>query len=341
MNLTPQQIKDLGRVAVLMGGCSAEREVSLRSGQAVLEALLRAGVNAFGLDLGPDAVAQLLAEHQTSNQAGAASSTSAIISHTTTGFPAPKIDRAFIALHGRGGEDGSIQGVLEWLGIPYTGSGVLASAVGMDKYQCKQIWQGLGLPTPAAKLLTPTTQAEEVSAELGLPLMIKPAHEGSSLGMSKITSNQNYAAAFAQASKYDSRIMAESFISGPEFTASIVNGQALPLIGLKTSHDFYDFSAKYSAQDTQYLLPCGLNPAQEQKLQELALQAYLAIGCEGWGRVDLMLDQQGQPWLLEVNTSPGMTNHSLVPQAAAHAGISFEQLVVELVAQASLKVFRV
>ncbi len=313
MSLTKEEIQNFGRVAVLMGGCSAEREVSLLSGNAVLEALLNSKVNAFGLDLGEQAIAQLMAE---------------------------KFDRAFIALHGRGGEDGSIQGVLEWLRIPYTGSDVMASALGMDKYKCKQVWQGLGLPTPASSLLSPTTNPEKLVAKLGLPLMIKPAHEGSSIGMSKVTSAEQLAAAYTEASRYDSRILAERFISGPEFTVGIVDGQALPVIGLKTSHDFYDFNAKYTATDTEYLLPCGLTAEEEKVLQELALNAYLAVGCEGWGRVDIMVDEETQqPWLLEVNTSPGMTDHSLVPQAAAYAGISFDQLVVNILATANLKVF--
>lgn len=313
MNLSKEEIQGFGRVAVLMGGCSAEREVSLRSGNAVLEALLRVGVDAFGLDLSEQALTQIMAE---------------------------KIDRAFIALHGRGGEDGSIQGVLEWLRIPYTGSDVMSSALGMDKYKCKQVWHGLGLPTPASSLLSATTNAENLVAKLGLPLMIKPAHEGSSIGMSKVTSAGQLAEAYSEASQYDTRILAERFISGPEFTVSIVDDRALPVIGLITSHDFYDFSAKYTATDTQYLLPSGLTAEEETAMQELALEAYRAVGCESWGRVDIMVDEAKQPWLLEVNTSPGMTDHSLVPQAAAYAGISFEQLVVDILATANLKVFR-
>ncbi|HKM15447.1 MAG TPA: D-alanine--D-alanine ligase [Marinospirillum sp.] len=312
MSLSKEAIHKFGRVAVLMGGCSAERDVSLRSGNAVLAALLRSGVNAFGLDLTKQAVAQLTAE---------------------------KFDRAFIALHGRGGEDGSIQGVLEWLRIPYTGSDVMASALGMDKFKCKQVWQGLGLPTPVSSLLNADTNAEQLVAKLGLPLMVKPAHEGSSIGMSKITSAKQLAQAYVKASEYDSRILAERFISGSEFTVSIVDGKALPVIGLKTSHDFYDFNAKYTATDTQYLLPCGLSNQEEQAIQQLALDAYRAVGCESWGRVDIMVDEARQPWLLEVNTSPGMTDHSLVPQAAAFAGLSFDQLVVNILATANLKVF--
>lgn len=312
MSLSKEAIQKFGRVAVLMGGCSAERDVSLRSGNAVLEALLRSGVDAFGLDLTEQAVTQLTAE---------------------------KFDRAFIALHGRGGEDGSIQGVLEWLRIPYTGSDVMASALGMDKFKCKQVWQGLGLPTPASSLLNAKTNAEQLVAKLGLPLMVKPAHEGSSIGMSKITSAEALAKAYAKASHYDSRILAERFIRGSEFTVSIVDGKALPVIGLKTSHDFYDFNAKYTATDTQYLLPCGLSNQEEQALQQLALDAYQAVGCESWGRVDIMVDEAKQPWLLEVNTSPGMTDHSLVPQAAAFSGISFDQLVLDILNTANLKVF--
>lgn len=305
-----------GRVAVLMGGLSAEREVSLRSGQAVLEALVNSGVNAFGLTLGANALEQLSAEQS-----------------------AQKIDAAFIALHGRGGEDGCIQGALEWLNIPYTGSGVMASALAMDKYKTKQIWQALGLATPASLLVNKNTQAEELLEKLGLPLMIKPVHEGSSLGMSKVTSASQLEAALAEAAKYDTQVLAEKFISGPEYTLAILGEQPLPVIGLETTNDFYDFDAKYAGQATKYLLPCGLPAAKEKELQALALEAYLALGCEGWGRVDVMLSEDGQPWLLEVNTSPGMTNLSLVPQAAAHQGLSFEQLVLQILASAKCKVF--
>ncbi|SFC04624.1 D-alanine-D-alanine ligase [Marinospirillum celere] len=312
MSATEQEIKALGRVAVLMGGCSAEREVSLKSGQAVLAALQAKGVNAFGLDLGKNALAQLLAE---------------------------PMDRAFIALHGRGGEDGCIQGALEWLGVPYTGSDVMASALAMDKYKCKQVWLGQGLPTPASCLLTPESDPEQVVEHLGLPIMVKPAHEGSSLGMSKVDSAADLKAAWEEASHYDARVLAERYIQGAEFTVSIVGDQALPVIGLQTSHAFYDYNAKYVTGDTQYLLPSGLPDEEQQALQELALKAYQAVGCEGWGRVDIMVDAEGRPWLLEVNTSPGMTNLSLVPQAAAFNGMSFEELVLTLLCSARLKVF--
>ena len=312
MSLQEKAPQDLGRVAVLMGGCSAEREVSLKSGQAVLAALRARGVDAFGLDLGRDAVAQLLAE---------------------------PMDRAFIALHGRGGEDGCIQGVLEWLRVPYTGSDLLASALGMDKFKCKQVWLGQGLPTPPSCLLSDGQSAEAVVKQLGLPLMVKPSHEGSSLGMSKVNSVEELKQAWQEALRYDDRVLAERYVQGTEFTVSLLDQEALPVIGLQTSHDFYDFSAKYETGDTRYLLPCGLSPAQETELQALALRAYQAAGCEGWGRVDIMVDAEGQPWLLEVNTSPGMTNSSLVPQAAASAGISFEDLVIRLLQAARLKVF--
>lgn len=311
-----------GRVAVLMGGISAEREVSLKSGQAVLDALVSAGVNAFGLDLGNNALEQLSIEAQTET-----------------------IDAAFIALHGRGGEDGCIQGVLEWLKIPYTGSGVMASALAMDKHKTKQIWQALGLPTPASQLITHEDLAnaqalgESLLANLGLPLMIKPVHEGSSIGMSKVTSTDQLKNALEEAAKYDTCLLAEKFISGPEYTLAILDKQPLPVIGLETTNDFYDFDAKYAGKATKYLLPCGLAADKEVELQQLALEAYLALGCEGWGRVDLMLDEAGKPWLLEVNTSPGMTNLSLVPQAAAHTGIDFQQLVLNILATAECKVF--
>jgi len=307
-----QEIKELGRVAVLMGGCSAEREVSLKSGQAVLAALQAQGVDAFGLELGKNAVAQLLAE---------------------------PIDCAFIALHGRGGEDGCIQGVLEWLGIPYTGSDVMASALAMDKFKCKQVWLGQGLPTPPSCLLTEDMDPHQLVAELGLPLMVKPAHEGSSLGMSKVDSADELKKAWQEAHQYDDRVLAERYIQGAEFTVSIVGQQALPVIGLQTTHAFYDYSAKYVTGDTHYLLPCGLNEQEQEDLQKLALKAYRAVGCEGWGRVDIMVDHDQQPWLLEVNTSPGMTDMSLVPQAAAHLGIHFQDLVLKLILGARLKVF--
>lgn len=292
------------RVAVLMGGTSAEREVSLRSGQAVLASLKRSGIEAYGLDLNENAVQQLLEN---------------------------PMDIAFIALHGRGGEDGRIQGVLEWLGIPYTGSGVLASALAMDKYRTKEAWWYKGLSTPKAELLTSQVSAKELAVRLGFPIMVKPNHEGSSIGLSKVRSLEELEAAIHEANQFDHEILAESFVEGREFTVSVLNGEALPVIGVKTSHDFYDFSAKYAEnQGTQYLLPCGLSPIMEERLKKLAVKAFQAINCQGWARVDMMLDLNDTPWLIEINTSPGMTETSLFPKSAAHAGIQFDELVIRL-----------
>lgn len=294
-----------GRVAVLFGGKSAEREVSLKSGQAVLEALQGAGVDAFGIDVGDDFLQRLVSE---------------------------KIDRAFIVLHGRGGEDGSMQGLLECLEIPYTGSGVLASALAMDKLRTKQVWQSLGLSTPRHAVLN--TEADCISAamELGFPLIVKPAHEGSSIGMAKVTSVDELIAAWKAASTYDSQVLVEQWIQGPEFTIATLRDQILPPIGLGTPHSFYDYDAKYLASDTQYRIPCGLDDAKEQELKELTARACDAIGIAGWARADVMQDADGKFWLLEVNTVPGMTDHSLVPMAARAAGLDFQQLVLAILA---------
>ncbi|MBV0932698.1 D-alanine--D-alanine ligase [Marinobacterium weihaiense] len=299
-----------GRVAVIMGGTSAEREISLRSGEAVLNGLQGAGVDAFAIDLGSSGaspVAQLLDS---------------------------EFDRAFLILHGRGGEDGTIQGVLEMMGKPYTGSGVAASALGMDKLRCKQLWQGAGLPTPAFAVLDEYADLAEVEAVLGYPLMVKPAHEGSSIGMSKVRNRSELETAFAAAREYDRCVLAEQWVNGPEFTIALLNGQALPVIRLETPHDFYDFDAKYSAGDTHYHFETGLDVEQTARLQQLALRAFDVAGCRAWGRVDAMMDADGHFQLLEVNTAPGMTDHSLVPMAAARAGIDFEQLVVNILATA-------
>jgi len=290
---------DFGKVAVLLGGLSAEREVSLRSGQAVLSALLRQGVDAYAVDVGADVMARL----------------------TDGAF-----DRAFIALHGRGGEDGTIQGALETVGLPYTGSGVTGSALGMDKYRCKLLWRGLGLPTADFVMLQRESDLERAAA-LGFPLMIKPSHEGSSVGMARVENAQELRAAWQEAAKYDSDVMAEKWITGAEFTVAILGDEALPVIRLETPHDFYDYSAKYEADDTTYLCPCGLDKEQEQQMQALALKAFRSVGADGWGRVDLMQDASGQFLLLEVNTAPGMTDHSLVPMAARAQGIEFDALV--------------
>lgn len=291
-----------GRVAVIYGGTSAEREVSLESGTSVLKALQAAGVDAFGIDL-KDGLKALL----------------------ETPF-----DRAFIALHGRGGEDGALQGALELMGKPYTGSGILASAVGMDKTSTKRIWLAQGLPTPEFATIETLQDLEMAAERFGFPLMIKPAHEGSSIGMSKVESAKDLAPAFSLARQFDGDILAETFIKGREFTCAILGDQALPVIGLSTPHVFFDYDAKYKAADTRYQLPCGLSASEESACQALSLKAYQALGCKGWARVDLMMDEQGRFWLLEINTVPGMTSHSLVPMAAKAAGLDFGALVCRI-----------
>jgi D-alanine-D-alanine ligase len=293
-----------GRVAVLLGGQSAEREVSLKSGRAVLDALVSKGIEAEAVDMGDDDLSLL----------------------ATGGY-----DRAFIILHGRGGEDGVIQGTLQRLGIPYTGSGVLGSALAMDKYRTKAVWRGVGIPTPESALMVHERDLEKAAA-LGFPLMIKPICEGSSIGMSKVENAQQLRSAWELARQYDAQVLAESWIVGEEFTTTILHGEALPMIRLETPHLFYDYQAKYSADTTRYHCPCGLEPAEERKLQALCVEAFEAVGASGWGRVDLMLDEQHQPWLIEVNTVPGMTDHSLVPMSAKVAGIDFEELVLRVLA---------
>jgi len=243
---------------------------------------------------------------------------------------AQRFDRAFIALHGRFGEDGTVQGALEYLGIPYTGSGVMASALAMDKWRTKLLWQAAGLPTPAWELMTPRADPVGLASRLGLPLMVKPAREGSSIGMSKVVSVEKIAPAYELAARYDEVVIAERFIEGVELTAGILDGEPLPLIRLETPREFYDYEAKYFAEDTRYMLPCGLPAAQERSVQQQSLEAFRLLGCSGWGRVDAMLDRAGNPYLLEVNTIPGMTDHSLVPMAARAKGISFEDLVVRI-----------
>ncbi|MBO0367791.1 MULTISPECIES: D-alanine--D-alanine ligase [Pseudomonas] len=294
-----------GRVAVLYGGKSAEREVSLKSGEAVIGALQSAGVDVVAIDVGDDLLERLQRE---------------------------KIDRAFIILHGRGGEDGSMQGLLECLGIPYTGSGILASALAMDKLRTKQVWQSLGIPTPRHAVLASEQDCIAAGTELGFPLIVKPAHEGSSIGMAKVNSTQELVAAWQDAAKYDSQVLVEQWIHGPEFTIAVLRGQVLPPIALGTPHVFYDYDAKYIANDTQYRIPCGLDSVKEQELIDLTARACDAIGIEGWGRLDVMQDEQGRFWLLEVNTAPGMTDHSLVPMAARAAGLDFQQLVLAILA---------
>ncbi|NAW35147.1 D-alanine--D-alanine ligase [Halomonas alimentaria] len=298
-------VTELGRVAVLFGGSSAEREVSLKSGQAVLSALTRSGVDAVGYDPADGGL---------------------------VGLEALAPDRVFIALHGRGGEDGTLQGALELLGIPYTGSGVLASALGMDKQRTKLVWQALGMPTPEAEMLGPAADWQAVVERLGLPLIVKPVHEGSTLGISVVESAEALAEAYHEAARFDARVMAERFVKGEEYTVSLLGDEVLPAIRVEAAGGFYDYEAKYLSDETLYHLPCGLGESDEAELGELCRQAFAAVGGEGWGRVDVMRDAQGRFWLIEVNTSPGMTDHSLVPQAAAHVGIDFETLVLRILA---------
>lgn len=295
-----------GKVAVLLGGKSAEREVSLDSGTAVLEALVRSGVNAEAFDPQQRSVTELV-----------------------------NYDRAFIVLHGRGGEDGQIQGVLEWLNVPYTGTGVQGSAIGMDKVKTKQVWQGSELPTAPYRIVTKDSDAADIVNSLGLPLIIKPVHEGSSIGMSKVEKIEDFAEAITKATEHDAVVMAEQWITGREFTIVVLNGQALPVIRLEPPQDvaFYDYEAKYNRNDVQYGIPCGLSEAEEQQLKALSLRAFQAVGASGWGRIDAMQDEQGNFWLLEVNTVPGMTSHSLVPKAAAAVGYSFDDLCVAILEQ--------
>jgi len=243
---------------------------------------------------------------------------------------AGRFARVFIALHGRFGEDGTVQGVLEWLNIPYTGSGVLGSALAMDKLRTKLLWQASGLPTPPHELLDAHADMRAVAARLGLPLMVKPISEGSSLGMSKVREAAALDEAFALAANYDRAVMAEKFIEGTELTVAILGDEVLPIIKLETPRDFYDYHAKYVADDTRYIIPCGLPPAREREIQALCLRAFRVLGCSGWGRVDLMLDRSGAPHLLEVNTAPGMTDHSLVPMAARAVGLSYEDLCLRI-----------
>lgn len=296
--ITPAQVEAMGRVALALGGWAAEREVSLNSGSKVLAALQRLGVDVTPVDPRDDGV-QKLAE----------------------------FDRAFIIVHGRGGEDGLLQGALQALDVPYTGTGVLGSALGMDKVRTKQVWRGAGLPTAEFARLHADSDWNALVAELGAPLMVKPSREGSSLGMAKVHDAAELQQAYELAASYDSDVIAERWISGPEYTIGILGEQALPVIRLETPRIFYDYEAKYRADSTLYHCPCGLAPSEEQALQAMALEAFRLAGGEGWGRVDLMCDDDGQPWLLEINTVPGMTEQSLVPMAAKAAGMTFDELV--------------
>ncbi|MBR9909073.1 MAG: D-alanine--D-alanine ligase [Gammaproteobacteria bacterium] len=297
--------EQLGRVAVLYGGTSAEREVSLKSGSEVCAALRGEGVDTILIDVDANIIERLQAE---------------------------QLDRVFIALHGAGGEDGRIQALLEFFNLPYTGSGVQASALAMDKWRSKLVFSAAGISTPDYRVLQADNLAAVV-AELGPQLMVKPAHEGSSIGMSKVSSLEQLQSAFVEASKFDSSVFAERLITGAEYTVALLNGRALPAIKLETDHQFYDYDAKYLADDTRYLCPCGLSASDEAQLQALALQAFELLGCSGWGRADFMADEQGRFYLLEVNTVPGMTDHSLVPMAARASGLSFAELCLEILAQ--------
>jgi len=303
-----ESAKRFGKVAVMLGGTSAERPVSLNSGNAVLAALQRQGVDAHAFDPATRNLGDLI-----------------------TG----EFDRVFIALHGRYGEDGCMQGALELLAIPYTGSGVMASAIGMDKWRTKLLWRAAGLPTADWDMLGAGSDFAAVEKTLGLPIFVKPAREGSSIGMSKVTEHGTLKAAYETAADHDPLVLAEKFIDGAEFTVGILGDTALPLIRLQPAQDkaFYDFEAKYLRNDTQYHCPAGLADAQEKALRQLALDAFRLIGGRGWGRVDVMLDSLGNPYLLEVNTSPGMTDHSLVPMAARVAGLDFDALCLKILEQ--------
>ena len=294
---------EFGKVGVLMGGRSAEREISLRSGAAVLAALRRQGVDAHAFDPAEQDLAALEA----------------------AGF-----DRIFVILHGRGGEDGTLQGALELMGIPYTGSGVMASALGMDKWRTKLIWQAAGLPVPDYVLLDVDSDFAAVEQRLGLPLFVKPACEGSSVGISKVKSAGALGAAYAAAAQHDDLVLAERYLGGGEFTVAILGDQVLPAIRIVPATEFYDYEAKYSRDDTRYLCPCGLPAELEAEMRELARRAFAVIGCRGWGRVDVLLAEDGRPYLLEINTAPGMTDHSLVPMAARAAGIDFDALCLRI-----------
>lgn len=294
---------DFGRVAVLMGGRSAEREISLISGETVLTALQTQGIDAHKIDVNIDVSEQL-----------------------STG----QFDRAFVMLHGRGGEDGQIQGLLQSMDIPFTGSDVTGAVLSMNKMISKQTWMQQGLPTAKFERVNTESDIDEVIERLGLPLFIKPVNEGSSIGMTKVNSADELLGAIELATQFDAEVMAERWIAGPEYTVAILGDTALPMIRLKTPHEFYDYEAKYKANTTEYLCPCGLSEQDEQYCQKIALKAFNGLRMKGWGRVDLMQDKDGQFYLLEANSVPGMTDHSLVPMAAKQFGLSFENLVNQI-----------
>jgi len=304
---------DFGRVAVLMGGRAAEREISLISGKAVLNALLTAGVDAFAIDAFGTSGDESLVEQ----------------------LNAQPVDTVFNMVHGGEGENGSIACLLAAMNLPVTGSAMAASALAMNKSQCKFLWQGMSLPTAAFRVLTGNSNWQQVCDELALPLIVKPGSEGSSIGMSKVDRAEDLQAAYEEAVQYDQTVIAESWISGGEYTVGIIKGQALPGIRLETAREFYDYQAKYVDDDTQYLIPCGLSAEKEQYMQALALRAFDSLGCKGWGRVDVMLDETRDEFLvLEVNTIPGMTDHSLVPMAAQAVGLDFSALTLQILSTA-------
>ncbi|MDD1623072.1 MAG: D-alanine--D-alanine ligase [Methylococcaceae bacterium] len=301
--MKPLKVKkpeEFGRVAVLMGGSAAEREISLNSGNAVYQALLRKGVDAVAVDVTGSPIAAL------------------------SGVNA---NRVFNIIHGRGGEDGVLQAVLSVLGLPYTGSGVMASALSMDKLRTKLCWQGMGLATPKWFVLKGEQDIDDCIAKLGFPVIVKPAQEGSSIGMSKAHDRAELLAATQLARQYRCDVYAEQWVQGKEYTVGILDGEALPVIRLETPNTFYDFDAKYRANTTQYHCPCGLSAERERALQALALLACNGVGVKGWARVDVFIDDNDQSQLIEVNTVPGMTDHSLVPMAAKAAGVDFDELV--------------
>jgi D-alanine-D-alanine ligase len=306
-----EEPKEFGRVAVLFGGTSSEREISLITGKAVLAALQRSGVNAHGFDPAERGLAALREE----------------------GF-----ERVWIALHGPGGEDGTLQGALEFLGMPYTGSGVMGSAIGMDKLRTKRLATAIGVPSAEYVVLKQAADLEVALERLGLPMIVKPATQGSSVGMSRVTSAAELKSAFELAHKFDPVVFAEPWITGAEYTVGILQGTALPSIRIETPRTFYDYEAKYFRDDTRYFCPSGLAAPVEAHLSRLALAAFEACGAEGWGRADFMMDSTGRPLLLEINTVPGMTDHSLVPMAARTAGISFEQLVCRVLETSLVRV---
>ena len=313
-DLSQVNVAALGKVGVLLGGKSGERDISLMSGKGVLDALISKGVNAHAFDPGQQAITELAAQ---------------------------KFDRVFIALHGRYGEDGTMQGLLEQMNLPYTGSGVLASALAIDKQATKRLWSSFDLATPRFAMLNAKSDWQKIIQDLGLPIIVKPAREGSSLGLSKVTKAEDLPAAYALAAKLDRDVMAEQCIIGEELTCPIVgdgeNARALPVIRIVAPDSNYDYHNKYFSDDTKYLCPTGLDLALETKVQELALSAYRALGCKGWGRADVMIDQKtNQPYLLEMNTAPGMTGHSLAPMAAKAAGVEYADLVLWLLSKAGI-----